>query len=109
MKFNETLELDLALETNGQNKNNHTDMYETDDYLIVRYLDFKILWNWMKLNRVYGKGSDLLVDRQHELYMIKQFSLLNIGPKLYATFDNGNLIFSSSLFSSSTFSNSFFL
>jgi len=39
--------------------------------------------------RVYGKGSDLLVDRQHELNMIKLFSELGVGPRLYATFDNG--------------------
>ena len=38
--------------------------------------------------RVYGKGSDLLVDRQHELDMIKLFSNLGLGGKLYATFQN---------------------
>jgi len=39
--------------------------------------------------RVYGRDSGLLVDRQHELEMIKVFSEMRLGGRLYATFDNG--------------------
>ncbi|KAI9318192.1 kinase-like domain-containing protein [Dichotomocladium elegans] len=41
------------------------------------------------LLRVYGVGSDALVDRSNELLWLNRLAHLNMGPRLLATFGNG--------------------
>jgi len=59
------------IESDGINSSSHEDK---QDSVIIR---------------VYGKGSNVLTDRQNELKMLKIYSDLGLGSKLYATFDNG--------------------
>src|SRR3989338_4799894 len=39
--------------------------------------------------RIFGKGTELLYDRQRELQVMLGASKYNLGPKLYAQYDNG--------------------
>lgn len=41
------------------------------------------------LCRVYGEHTDLLIDREHELRVIKMFSDVKMGPHFYGSFGNG--------------------
>lgn len=41
------------------------------------------------LVRIYGENTDLIIDREQELYNIKELSHHNIAPQLYCTFLNG--------------------
>lgn len=41
------------------------------------------------LARIYGVGSELLIDREHELKIISAMHELGFAPKLYGRFQNG--------------------
>ncbi|ODV61550.1 choline/ethanolamine kinase [Ascoidea rubescens DSM 1968] len=41
------------------------------------------------LLRIYGPGSDSLIDRDYELLVLSRLSKKNIGPKLLGSFSNG--------------------
>ncbi|KAJ2555428.1 hypothetical protein EV175_002269 [Coemansia sp. RSA 1933] len=41
--------------------------------------------------RVYGKGTEVVLSREKELYWLSQLSPLGIGPKMYSIFGNGRI------------------
>lgn len=43
------------------------------------------------LVRIYGEGSENIIDRREELKLFEKLSSLGIGPKLIASFNNGRI------------------
>jgi ethanolamine kinase len=41
------------------------------------------------LVRIFGNGTELVIDRQRELIAMRHLFEVDLAPKIYATFQNG--------------------